>query len=328
MGSHPQRGAYLALVSVCFFWGTTYLGIRVALESWPVLWLVATRFMISGSLLLIWAWWRGEGFPQGQYLGRTALNGVITLGIANGALTFAETLIPSGLAALFITTAPFWMTGVDAAVPGGERLHRPALIGMAVGLIGVLLLVGPDALGARTNLATVWGFLILQLGNFGWSLGSILQKRLPRGINPFVSGGVQQFAAGAVYLVAALIFRPGAVHWNVRGVLAVAYLIVFGSIVAYSSYLIALDRLPVAIVSVYTYVNPVVAVSLGWLFYREPFGWRELVAMIVIFLGVWLVKRFTPSGAPPARASHTPALVEQLRPERAAETGGHGVSRK
>lgn len=270
----------------------------MALEMFPPVTLVATRFILSGGILLALAKVRGEVFPSGSALFRIALNGVLILGIANGCLVFAETFIPSGLAALFITTSPFWMTSVEALVPGGAKIHPPTIIGMLVGFTGVAILVGPDAVGPDAvgqhgNLQLLWGFLVLQFGNFGWALGSILQKRLPRSSNPVTTGAIQQFAAGLVYLLAALIFQPPLHEVSMRGIGALLYLVIFGSIVGYSAYVIALERLPIAIVSIYTYVNPIVAVTLGWLFYREPFGWREAAAMTVIFLGVWLVKRFS-----------------------------------
>lgn len=292
MQRHPLFFAYVALAAVSFFWGTTYLGIRVALESFPPLVLVATRFLLSGSILLIGAKLRGDALPGRAEAVRTALNGLLILGVANGALTFAETKIPSGLAALFVTTAPFWLAGMDAIVPGGDKLRPATFGGMLVGFAGVALLVAPDTIGAHANAATLTGFLILQGGNCAWTLGSILQRRMTSTVHPVVSGAVQQVTAGGVYAVLAVLFNHEPVRWSTQGVVALLYLVTFGSIVGFSAYLIALARLPVPIVSIYTYINPVVAVSLGWLFYREPFGWHEAGAMLVIFFGVWLVKRF------------------------------------
>jgi drug/metabolite transporter (DMT)-like permease len=160
-----------------------------------------------------------------------------------------------------------------------------------VGLSGAALLVGPGALegGASSNI--VRGFLILQLGCFSWSFGSLVQRRQPTKAHPIVSGGVQQLAAGLAFLPVALL-SGGEIHWNeTQGVWAILYLVLFGSIVGYSSYIYALEHLPVAVLSIYNYVNPVVAVALGWLFYREPFGAREAAAMAVIFTGVAMVKR-------------------------------------
>lgn len=277
-------------MSVCFFWGTTYLGIRMALEALPPMTLVAWRFLLSGSILLAAARLARAKFPAGGELRRTALNGVLILGVGNGCLVLAETWINSGLAALIITISPFWMVGLNALIPPREKLHGPTLAGMAVGLAGAFLLIGPGAIegGFEGNLTK--GFLILQLGCVSWCGGSILQRRSPSRVNPIVSGAVQQLAAGLAFLPVA-IWQGGAIQWGSRGIWAVAYLVVFGSIVGYSSYIFALERLPVAIVSLYNYINPVVAVALGWLFYREPFGMREALAMCVIFLGVAIVKR-------------------------------------
>lgn len=289
---HPQFWAYAALAAVCFFWGTTYLGIRMALESFPPAVLLSARFLISGAILLAAARSRGAHFPRGRELWISAALGVMILGIGNGCLILAELRIPSGLAALFITLAPFWMVGLDSILPHGERLHAPTLAGMAVGLFGTAMLVGPGALKDGLSGGMLQGFLLLQLGSCSWTLGSLLQRRRPGRAHPIVAGAVQQFAVGIAFLPVALIWPGGEIHWSTRGVGALLYLVFFGSIVGYSAYVVALDRLPVALVSLYNYVNPVVAVILGFLVYREPFGRREAVAMLVIFLGVALVRRF------------------------------------
>jgi drug/metabolite transporter (DMT)-like permease len=293
--SHPLFKAYLALVAVCFFWGTTYLGIRIGLESFPPLAMVSGRFLLSGSLMLAGAFAAKARLPRGRELLMTALNGVLILGVGNSCLTLAELWIPSGLAALIITTSPLWMVGIDALLPGGERLRAPVLAGILAGGGGAVLLVAPRGAG-QAGSAALWGaFFLLQLANFCWSFGSIRQRRMQALAHPVVSGAVQQLAAGLACMPLALLERGQAVHWNLRGVAAVLYLAAFGSIVGYSAYVYALDKLPVALVSIYTYVNPIVAVWLGWLFYREPFGWTDAAGMAVVFLGVAMVKRYSPA---------------------------------
>ncbi|HLK21177.1 MAG TPA: EamA family transporter [Bryobacteraceae bacterium] len=292
MRGHPLFQAYLALAAVCFFWGTTYLGIRMALESLPPLMLVGLRYTISGSLLLLIAYFAKAHLPSGRELGYTALFGIIIIGIGNGCLAFAEEWIPSGLAALFITTSPFWMVGMEALIPGGERLHAPTLLGMLVGLAGTALLVAPNAIQQGIGGPSLKGFLLLQFGCCGWGFGSILQRRHATKAHPVVSGAVQQLATGLVFLGPAFLTKTQAIHWTPRSMAAVAYLVTFGSVVGYSAYLYALDKLPVSVVSIYNYVNPVVAVFLGWLFYRERIGWREILSMLIIFAGVALVKRY------------------------------------
>jgi drug/metabolite transporter (DMT)-like permease len=160
-------------------------------------------------------------------------------------------------------------------------------------MAGAGLLVGPDAFSQGLSGNVVRGFLMLQIGGFSWGLGSILQKQHKpvTAMHPVASAAVHQFAAGLAFLPMALLERAPAL-WDAKGIGALLYLTVFGSIVGYTSYIIALGRLPISIVSLYTYINPVVAAILGWMFYREPFGRREIAAMLVIFAGVAIVKRF------------------------------------
>jgi drug/metabolite transporter (DMT)-like permease len=288
---HPLFTAYLAFASVCFFWGTTYLGIRVALESLPPLFLVSTRFILSGTILLAAVRLANLALPRGRDLWLTGVCGFLVLGVGNACLTFSEQLIPSSLAALLIAASPIWMVGIEALFPGGDKLSKGIVIGMLVGLAGAAMLVGPDALQQGLSGNVVKGFLLLQFGGLSWGLGSILQRRYKTEAHPVASAAVQQFAAGILWVVPAL-FETQPVVWDTKGVAALLYLTVFGSIVGYTSYVIALTRLPISIVSLYTYINPVVAAALGWLFYREPFGRREVLAMLVIFAGVAIVKGY------------------------------------
>lgn len=297
--THPLRKPYAALAAVCFFWGTTFLAIRVALESFPPLMLLATRFLTSGSILLSIAALRGATFPRGRELFYTALYGLLPLGVSSGALAFAQTLIPSSLASLYITTSPLWLVALDALIPGGEHLRRRTVAAMVVGFVGTALLVFPKNLQEGFSAANVKGFLILQVGNIAWGLGSLLFRRRTSVAHPFVSGAVQQFVTGVLTLALALLIPQPAIDWSTRGTLAVLYLVTFGSIVGYSAYIYVLDKLPVSIISIYTYVNPVVALTLGWIFYRESFGRRELAAMLIIFVGVYLVKRSQAYPRPP-----------------------------
>jgi drug/metabolite transporter (DMT)-like permease len=300
----------VALVCVCFFWGTTYAGIRMALESFSPVMLVCIRYIVSGGVMLAGALITGAHLPRGRELWLTAGWGIVTLGIGNGCLAFAEQWVPSGLAALFVTTSPFWLVGAEALAPRGERLHAPTVRAMLIGCAGLAFLVAPAISGFNANRATIGAFLLLQLGCAGWSIGSIAQRKTSARAHPFVSGAVQQLATGLVYVIPALL-RPEPVHWSARGVGAIIYLMIFGSIIGYSAYIFAMDRLPVAIASIYTYVNPIVAVLLGVLLYREPFGTREAFAMVIIFVGVALVKRSS-------------VAVQKFSADRAAESGQYG----
>jgi drug/metabolite transporter (DMT)-like permease len=300
--------AYLALAAVCFFWGTTYLGIRIALEWVHPLELMCVRYLISGVVMLAVAFSTKVHVPSGRELLFTAIFGVITIGVGTGLLAFAELLIPSGLAALMISMQPFWMTGVEAVIPGGDRISTPAILGMLVGLVGTALLVGPGAIQEGFGGPVVKGFWMLQISCLGWSLGSILHRRQGAKAHPVVSAAIQQMATGLFFLIpGAIVLKAHPLAWNWRGASAILYLSVFGGIVGYSAYIYALSELPVSIVSIYTYINPIVALWLGWFFYREPIGPREIVAMVIIFVGVALVRRFGHRAAP---------MIDEAAPKR------------
>ncbi len=290
----PNVVAYSALACVCFFWGTTYLGIRIAVEQIPPATLMCVRYTLSGALILIGAWVSKARFPRGRELWITAVCGILTIGLGTGALVYAEVWVPSGLASLFVATASFWLVGMDAAMPGGEPLHGPTIGAMAVGALGAVLLFWPGKgdLGEFRQLLA--GFALIQFGYAGWGGGSILQRRMKATVHPIVSAGVQQFATGLAFVIPALAGQHqhwGAAHWNARSIGATLYLAIFGGVIGYSAYVIAVTRLPVAITSIYSYINPLVAVLLGVWLYGERFSAREGVGMGMIFLGVALVKR-------------------------------------
>jgi drug/metabolite transporter (DMT)-like permease len=185
--------------------------------------------------------------------------------------------------------------GAEAAMPGGEPLHGPTIGAMLIGAVGTGLLMAPGggSLASGSTVGTkslVAGFVLIQVGYVGWALGSILQRRQNSKAHPIVSAAVQQFATGAAFIVPALV-QPQATHWTARGIGVTLYLAVFGGIIGYSAYVITMARLPVAIASIYSYVNPLVAVLLGVWIYGEQFTVREGIAMGIIFAGVGLVKR-------------------------------------
>ena len=174
------------------------------------------------------------------------------------------------------------------------KLHTPTLLGMAIGFVGAVILALPGESYPLPVSTVIAGALMLQAGAILWAGGSMWQRRITRDAHPFMAGAIHQVAVGLAFapFAAGEIWQHG-IQFEARPAWALVYLVLFGSIVGYSSYLFALTRLPVAITSLYSYVNPVVAVALGWLFYREPFGFREGIAMLIIFSGVAAVKRFS-----------------------------------
>jgi drug/metabolite transporter (DMT)-like permease len=288
MSRRGGSGAYVALAAVSIFWGTTYLAIRIAIETLPPAFVIFARFTLSGSILLALARWRGAHLPRGRELWMACACGCLILGIGNAAAVYAEQLIPSGLAGLFATLSPFWMIGIEAML-GGERLHGPTILGMLIGFAGTALLFLPGGTGTFGT-STLVGFVIMEVGVVSWTFGSLVQRRQPMKAHPVVIGGIQQLAAGLLYIPVVLFVPEHRIVFSQRSVLGLLYLVVFGSIVGYSAFIVAMDRLPVAIVSIYPYINAVVAMGVGWLVFREPFGLREFAAMLIIFSGVAVVK--------------------------------------
>jgi len=278
----------------------------MALEAFPPLVLVSARYILSGSIMMAFALARRIYLPRGRELLFACLSGCLILSIGNVGLVFAEEVIPSGIAGLIITISPFWLVGIEAVLPGGERLHPPAVAGMVVGLAGAALLFTPDFRTSAFDRKLLAGFLLLQISMVSWSFGSIFQRRQNAKAHPIIVGTVQQLAAGLILAPFAAAIPQHPIHWSTRGAGALLYLVCFGSIVGYSAYAYALDRLPVAIVSIYPYVNAIVAVTLGWIFYRERFGAKEAIAMAVIFAGVAIVKRYSHSHAAPRSESAEP----------------------
>jgi drug/metabolite transporter (DMT)-like permease len=178
MGAGSQFKAWTALVAVYVFWGATYLGIRIALEAFPPLLLISIRYLLSGAIMLVGAKLLHAPVPSGREFWLTALYGILVLGGGNGCLTYAELYVPSGTAALLLTTSPFWMVGLEAAI-ARKRLYLPTLIGIFVGFLGVLILIAPSAIAEPVGTNLIIGFLILQLGCFCWCFGALMQRRQP-----------------------------------------------------------------------------------------------------------------------------------------------------
>jgi drug/metabolite transporter (DMT)-like permease len=289
----PPRLAYVALVAVCVIWGTTYLGIRVALEAVPPALMGALRWLTAGSLLLAYAWFRGQALPHVGSWASLAVQGLLMIGFGNGFVNWAEQSVPSGLAAVVIATSPFFMAGVEALRADGERLSRRGLVGLVLGFVGIIVLVWPDL---RFNDAGgtqfVLGLLALQGACLAWAVGSSYSKRHPHGDSVIGATAVQMLFGGLIMLVAGtLIGEWGLVSLHGRGVAALAYLTVVGSIGGFVSYIFALKYLPVSTVSIYAYINPLIAVILGAVVLGEPFGLRTVVSMAIVFAGVALVKQ-------------------------------------
>ncbi len=289
---HEKPIAYTAFAIVCIVWGTTYLGIRIALETIPPLLLTSIRFTIAGVLMLGVALLKGERIPRDLVtLGNLTLCGFLMVGVGNLAVVWAEQWVPSGLAALLVATSPFWMAIIEAFRKSGERTDLRSGIGMMIGFAGVAMLVTPKGSGVPWNLYFILGALAIQVGAVCWQLGSARGKYNLRHVPLVTSAALQMLSGGLIVgILGVAIGEPAKFALNPRTFGALAYLTVFGSVIAYSAYVFALAHMRTTHTSLYAYVNPVVAVFLGWLILNEPLTPLSIVAMVVILAGVALVQ--------------------------------------
>jgi drug/metabolite transporter (DMT)-like permease len=288
---HDRFWAYAAFATICVVWGTTYLFIAIALETVPPLLLTGSRFVIAGVIMLGIAKLRGERIPVDfRTLANLTLIGFLMVGVGNLAVVWAELWVPSGLAALLVATAPFWMAIIERFRKAGERVSLQSGIGMTLGFAGVALLVSPGVSG-KWSINFLLGALAIQVGGICWQLGSAHGKYNLAHVPLMASAALQMLFGGAIVtIVGFAIGEASRFSLTPRTFAAMAYLTVFGSIIAYSAYVFALAHLRTTITALYAYVNPVVAVFLGWLILAEPLTAMSILAMIVILAGVALVQ--------------------------------------
>jgi drug/metabolite transporter (DMT)-like permease len=287
--AQTRRLAYGAWLAVCLIWGTTYLGIRISLESVPPFLMSGIRWTIAGALLALVLWMRGERLPGRADLPRLALLGFLFIGLGNGGVVWAEQWVPSGLTAVIVGMSPFWMVGVDRAF-GGDRLSARTLAGLALGFAGIVLLVWPELFtGASQGFGA--GLLALQLAEIGWALGSSYQRRENAETNVLATAAGQMLAGGLMMLAVGTVAGEWrTLHFTPRTAVALGYLTTIGSIGGFAAYTFALKHLPISFVSLYAYINPIIAVVLGMIVLGEPFTGRMIVAAGIVFAGVALVQ--------------------------------------
>ena len=324
--SDKNRAAYLAWISVCVIWGTTYLGIRVALETIPPALVGALRYLAAGIALAVILRLRGERLPGVVHWNGLALLGFLMIGLGNGGVIWAEQWVPSGIAAVVVATSPFWMTGLEASL-GGERITAQGLAGLVIGFAGILLLVWPElTAGGALGRQFAIGLVAIQIAEIGWALGSSYSRRHAREENALGAAAVQMIFGGVFMAIAATVRGEWSiVTFTWRSGLAELYLIVFGSLVGYSAYVYALKHLPMSTVSLYAYVNPVIAVVLGTLLLGEPFGWRVVIASAVVLAGVAVV-RFRGRTGTAARGLTVASTTNPRPDERAASATREAAS--
>jgi len=285
-----QHKAYAAWIAVCLIWGTTYLGIRVALDAIPPFLMAAFRWIVGGAVLVSMLKARGQTIPKRQSWPALAILGVLFIGFGNGGVVWAEQTVPSGLTAVLAAMNPFWLVGLDAVVGGGEKPTRRQVAGLVVGFVGVVVLVWPELrMGRGPGFAV--GLLATQVACLGWATGSTYARRRSRQENVLGAAALEMLFAGFLMLGIGLATHEWErLRFVPASAGALAYLTVFGSIGAFPAYSYALKHLPIATVSLYAYVNPVIAMVLGALVLGEPFGARIMAAAAIILTGMALVR--------------------------------------
>jgi drug/metabolite transporter (DMT)-like permease len=289
------RRAYFAWIAVCVIWGTTYLGIRIALETIPPLLMAAMRWIAAGGLLIAMLALRGEHLPARREWPSLAILGILLLGFGNGAVVWAEQTVPSGLTAVLVATSPFWMVGFDALMPDGEAITLPRVLGLVIGFGGIVMLVWPELHFDGSGGGFLGGVIAAQIACLGWAVGSSYARKRgrgdARGENVLATAAFEMLFGGIALLVVSLALHESArLTFTPRTTGALFYLTFVGAIGGFSAYAYALKHLPVATVSLYAYVNPIIAVALGALVLSEPLDARMVFAAIVVFIGIALVR--------------------------------------
>ena len=288
---HQRRLAYLAWVAVCIIWGTTYLGIRISLETMPPALMGGLRWVIAGGLLALYIGLRGHTLPPRASWRGIVLLGFLMLVLGNGGVVIAEQWVPSGLAAVLVACSPFWMAAVEAALPDGERLTAKVGLGLLVGFSGILVLVWPDLTTGGGTRGFLAGVIALQIAAIGWSIGSAYSRRHGRSDDVLGTTAYQMLAGGLMMVAAGTVRGEWArLSFTGRTATALFYLSTIGAIGGFVAYTYALRHLQVSFVSLYAYINPIIAVTLGVLLLGEPFDGRMAVAAALVFAGVTIVR--------------------------------------
>ncbi len=301
----------LAFGLVYVFWGSTYLGIGIAVEHIPPALMCGVRFTIAGVAMLAWCALTGRPIRHTpRDLFHMAVVGILLLMGGNLTLSYAEQIVPTGLAALLIAVTPLWFLVLDSLLLGDHHISQRGKIGLLLGIAGVIVLIWPEVrTPASIGRRELWWSLALLAGSFTWALGSVLSKKWPSA-DPFSATAWQVTFAGLANLAFAALFeRNSDVVWTARGVGAIFYLIVCGSWIGYTAYIWLLQHVPTSKVATYAYVNPVVAVFLGWLVLHERIdrfivlGTAVVVASVVLVTSAKVSSRAAGEILPPVEAT-------------------------
>lgn len=283
---------YLALAVVCIAWGTTYLALRIGVLEFPPFLFTAIRQISSGIILtgIIFSM-KKIPLPNKSVLFNQAVGGFFMITLGNGLVGWAEVHVPSGIAAIICSMVPIWVIVINLVIAKEERPTMPIILGLAIGLSGIVLIFGEN-LGEFTAPAYTLGIIMIFVANCGWAAGSIWMKKKNQHSDPFLNAGLQMLFGG-IFLIP---FSMGldnyqTIQWTSNVVYSLVYLILIGSVVAYACYSYAIKKLPITIVTLYAYINPIVAIILGWLVLDENLNGRIVIAILITLAGIYIVNR-------------------------------------
>lgn len=311
--SNNKTRIWLALIALYVAWGTTYLAIRIAVESIPPFLMAGTRFLIAGLIVYIWRRMAGDPPPTRRQWVSAAIIGLLLLLGGNGGLTWAEQRIPSGIAALLVASIPFWMVLVDALRPGGKLPNAQTIGGILLGMVGIAILISPDQAQVNGEGLDAAGVAVLLLASLLWSVGSVYGRSADLPKSALLGTGMEMLAGSAGLFLAGI----AAGEWrglelaeiSAGSLLALAYLVVFGSLVGFVAYSWLLRVAPTPLVSTYAYVNPLIAVLLGSALAQEVLTPRVLLATPVILSAVALINFVRIRTAKPAPVAGSTVMV-------------------
>jgi drug/metabolite transporter (DMT)-like permease len=286
--------AYIALACVCFFWGTTFIASQIAVKSMPVAFVAGIRCILAGSLLGAYFFGvKKHALPSFKEMSIISINGFLMIGLANALLVWALRYMPTNTASIICASLPFWVLGLNLLFDKSDRVSGQVLIGLVVGFAG-LMLIFYDGLFVSTSEKFGFGLFLAVLCNISWALGMVLTKKQKVTANPFVVATIQLLFTGVVMSVFGMLTTTDYSFLsfsNYQAWLAILYLVTFGSITGYGAYIYSLAHLPVTVVSLYTYINPLVAIFLGWWLLDEKLNVFTWLSIVLILLSVYVVNR-------------------------------------
>ncbi len=281
-----------AFASIYLVWGSTYLAIRYAVETIPPFIMGGLRFVVSGLLLYAWARYRGAPRPTRLHWRNAFIAGGFLLLGGNGAVVWAEQFVPSGLTALLVSILPFWLVIIEWVRPPGRRPSGAVLLGLALGFIGVVVLVGPSGFGGQGDISPL-GALVLIVGSLSWAIGSFWSRDAELPGSGLLTTGMEMLGGGTLLLIVGAITgelsRFDINRISSASFIGLLYLVTFGSLLGFTSYIWLLDKVAPARLGTYAYVNPIVAVLLGWAIAGERLSTRTAAAAVIVICAVALI---------------------------------------